>query len=513
MALAFERPSTSDEKFRKFLGQVIHSKVLEQNPNASDDQVKKTVDKVSSTFRGNANDPIYRLNANRWLWISYRILTRSNPYISIALEACAYSGICTPNEKLDIQPQQQTASLVNDYVIPAYYSNDTRYFYGMTDVYFAGRMIPKSSFTCGGTLSFILYAEFYWPGLGDPCSVQANLPGAIDAHKQYLDNNIEIFGYSSSDFDYSYYQANSLVSSTAPAYNVLCQRFASPNSVRDFSEPFWPCITSPLTQSSINALSEGIAEGQPYTWTGWMIDKDGNRIRVVTDFPMTQTQLYPVAPPKGAILTRDWIQQLTATELASAVSQDWIAQLVTAAWQMTQLEVGFDGVTLASPVSVSTVAATQTLLDFEPLTVGELVDPLPEVQDLFYATSPAPKPPKVYVFKWTCGFSNYPACVLDFIFNRPDTGIESLTVPEDPFNNIYLSDFTPPNNFLSFLDARFRGSVCSTHRASASITGRMISIDWDFCKFANVAKDVLAFMAYIFTAGFLIGSLFIFRGR
>lgn len=506
LAFAQAQPQpVGDDKVRLAVGQIIRENIRTNYPAANDAQIDKTLQRVSEVMGNAANNPQYEANATRWAWIGFRLIQRANPYISIALELCAWQGLCTPNKKLLVREVKDKDDLITQYTYEQPYPT-----LAIGLVYFAGKSIPAASLTCGGTDAFIENFEFYWPGLGDPCRVQAGIPSAISAHQRYLEKYGEdYFSIYPDEFDYSSYYLNTVITAVAkPA--IICRKIGSGSgTLQELSQnPYWPCVTTPVPQSEIDSLL--IYNGGspiPYTWGATVKTTEGQNIKIVTDFPMTDLQLYPDAPEKGRIDLYPWLQSLTATELAPAVSPAWIQQVATAAWHQAMQSPAFDGLPLSSAgiTSANSQAALDALAADWP-SIADLVDPIEE-GEIFVAYRQTPRLAKAYKFNWNCGFSNYPACVFNFLFDPSDSNVDSPSIVVNPFSDLSVNAPTQPNNFLTFLNSRLSGSGCYVHRASATVMGRLLIADWDFCKFAVVARDVLAIMAYVITAGFLLGSL------
>lgn len=500
-------PATGDARIRYAVGQTIRETIRTNYPAANDNQIDKTIQRVGQVMGDAANNPQYQANATRWAWIGFRLMQRANPWVSIALELCAWQGTCTPNKKLDIWEIKENDAVITQYVYELPYP-----MLGSGLIYFAGKSIPVSSFTCGGTDSFIANFELYWPGLGDPCRVQAGFPSAINAHQIYLSKyGKDYFGFENpQDFDYSQYYLNTTLPQILATPAIVCRSFGTGSGTysQKLQNPYWPCISKALDQPAIDSLL--IYNGGspiPYTWKATVKTTDGQNIKIVTDFPMTDLQLYPDAPEKGRIDLYPWLQSLTATDLVPALSPEWVQQVATAAWLEAMQNPLYDGLPFPDDgVSPTDLENALSVLGNEWPTIGDMVDPIENNQtEPYYKKNN--NPAKTYRFNWSCGFSNMPKCIIDFIVSGTSSGLDLVGISHTPFDPFSVDSFSPANNFSAFLNNRFSGASCIHHPASAYITGQTRTINWDFCKFAGVARDVLGLLAYIATAGVLFGGL------
>lgn len=499
-------PATGDARVRYAVGQTIRETIRTTNPAANDNLIDKTIERVGQVMGNAANNPQYQANATRWSWIGFRLMSRANPYVSIALEFCAWQGLCIPNKKLNVLEVKPDDSIITQY----YYEQP----YPMLSsglVYFAGKSIPRTAFSCGGTDTYIANFEFYFPGLGDPCRVQAGIPSAISAHQKYLSKYGEdYFGIYPEDFDYSPYYLNKTMVQISDAPAIVCRAFGSGFGTysEKLNNPYWPCITQAFNSLEIENMQFYTGgEGTPYTWNPQVKTTSGKNIKIVTDFPMSDLQLYPDAPQKGKIDLYPWLQSLTATDLVPAVSPEWVKRVAVAAWLEAAQSSSYDGLPFPSNgISNLNLQSALDVLGSEWPTISDLIDPIENNEFQPYYNK-ANKPVKKYNFNWSCGISNFPKCLFDFIVSGASSTLDTAGISHTPFDPLSVDSFAPPNNFSTYLNSRLSGASCINHPASAFITGQNRTINWDFCRFAYVVRDVLALLAYITTAGFLVGGL------
>lgn len=109
-------------------------------------------------------------------------------------------------------------------------------------------------------------------------------------------------------------------------------------------------------------------------------------------------------------------------------------------------------------------------------------------------------------FVMPCGIAGTPACSVSF----PDVAVSatpSMPTPEssdrpDPIP--YIKNFLPSAPSLT-LPSFLQGTACHPINVSYHVLGRDYSHSWDFCRFINFFKDVLSYLAYIFTCTVLYG--------
>ena len=488
-----------DERVRYAIGQTVRETIRTTQPAANDSAIDRTVQRIGQVMGDAANNPQYQANATRWAWIGFRLLQRANPYVSIALELCSWQGLCTANPKLNIIQVKE-----KDTVITKYHYDLPYPILSTGLVYYAGKQIPASAFTCGGTDAFILNAEYYFPGAGTPCRVHAGFPSAIAAHEQYLEKNYDYFGIGPGEYEYMFMPTMAQLLST-PA--IVCTDIAGyqpPYGIL-LTDPYFPCLTQRL---DLDSFVYYLAEGQPPTWFPTVKTLDGKSIKIVTDFPMSDIDLYPDAPEKGSIELYPWLQSLTATDLASAVSPAWISQVAAAAWLQAMQYPAFDGLPMpASGVSPFDADKARALLADEWPSIGDILDPIENNQTQPYYSKSNTKPARQYVFNWSCGFSNMPKCLFDFVVQGANSGLDLVGISHSPFDPLQVDPLAAPNNFSKFFNSRLVGASCSLHAVTATVSGSPRLFAWDFCRFAGVARDVLALLAYVTTAGVLFGGL------
>lgn len=494
-------PETGHERVRFAIGESVRQLLINAGIASNDPRIDKTLERIGDKYKDAANNPRYETSSARWAWIGFRIMQRANPWLSIALEICAYHGSCSPNPKTDIREVKP-----NDIIVPQSTYNQPFATTPLGFVFFDNKIVPLSTFTCGGTDSFILNAEFYFPGVGSPCRVQAGKPSAVQAHEEYLEKNYDYFGIYPGDIEYNIVKT---IDEIEPAeISHICDDIytGSPTYSSYADDPYWPCKTKASDYDDYYRYY--LAPDQPATWDLIVFKKNGQQIRVVTDARIGDFQPYPDAPPKGEIKIQPWADSLTVADKSPALSPQWIREVITGPWREAELEPGFDGVPFPFPWGIP-------MEDIEPLTLEPW---WPKIDDLFdpssdnvwipkYRSGNKPAPLKIYKFNWDCGFLNFPKCLIRFFFEKPDTDIDQLDVTRNPFDQISITEFIPTNPFLAFLNNRFKGSACVPYNVSSVVNNKTIMINWDFCKVANVARDVLALLAYFMTVGFIFGIM------
>lgn len=493
---------TGHERIRIAIGEAVRTFAVGAGYSANDPRIDKTLEHLGEKYKDAANNPQYQSSSARWAWIGFRIMQRANPWLSIALEACAYYYSCTPNPKLDIREIKP-----NDVIVPqSTYSHP----FPITPtgfVYFDGKTVPLSVFKCGGSDSFILNAEFYFPGVGSPCRVQAGKPSAISAHEKYLEKNYDYFGIEPGDYSYGIVKTIDEINPLEISH--ICDSILNgfPSYGDKIDNPYWPCKTK--ARNYDEDYGYYLAPDQPATWDIIVFKKNGQQTRVVTDARIGDFAPYPAAPPKGEIQIQPWADTLSPTDKLPGLSPEWIREILSP-WKEAGNDPHYEG--LPWPFDCDWC---MPLEDIEPF-MDE--DWWPKIDDLFDPstdnvwlpkprTNKKPEPLKIYRFTWDCGFSNLPSCLIQFFTPNTKSTIDDVQFSINPFDDFSIDKLVPGNPFFVYLSQRFQGSSCVPFNVSSNVNHNLITINWDFCKFANFARDVIALLAYMMTAGFLIGLI------
>lgn len=104
-----------------------------------------------------------------------------------------------------------------------------------------------------------------------------------------------------------------------------------------------------------------------------------------------------------------------------------------------------------------------------------------------------------------CGVAGTPAC---------NVAIDAASVPSPALSASEASitaDFSIINIAAPSLTFAFpfqRNATCSQPAKTAQLTGRTVSLSVDYCKAVGVFTDVMSFLAYVTTAGYLIHLAF-----
>jgi hypothetical protein len=493
-------PETGHDRIRLTLGESVRQLLINTGIASNDPRIDKTLERIGDQYKDAANNPRYETSSARWAWIGFRVMQRANPWISIALEICAYYYSCNANPKTDITEIKEKDIIVPNSTYSAPFPITPSGF-----VFYADKIVPLAAFKCGGSDDFILNAELYWPGLGSPCRVKAGKPSALAAHEEYLRKNFDYFGYAPGTFKFD--PAVSIDQITEEISHICDYIFTSKPSRFDIANnPYFPCITKARDYTAEDVYY--LAPNQPSTWDIIVFTKSGKSIRVVTDAQIGDFEIYPDAPPKGEIKIQPWSETLTIADKQPALSPEWISQTISASWREAEKDPNYDGLPYPYPWGIPT-EEIEPLID-QPWwpTIDDLFDPTPDNNwTPRYRFENKPSPLKTYKFTWDCGFLNAPKCLIRFFFEKPDSSIDQHDIVRDPFDPFSIDQITPLNPFLAFLNQRFKGSSCTPYTVSSVVNNKTIVINWDFCKVANVARDVLALLAYFMTAGFIVGSI------
>lgn len=499
--MAQAQPSYDPSRVRYAVYEVVKLEAQRQGIPANDPRVAATAQSIGSRFADAANNPQYQQTATRWAWILFRLLNGASPYLSIALELCRSAG-CIPSPQTTILSVPKNNAVI------------TRYQYDLNSpipvpglVYFAGRMVPKTDFSCGGTDSFILNAEYYYPGDGTPCRVRMAIPSALDAFTSYLNNNMDYFGIDPEDL-VPFYAANPRPSmAQLPSdKSIVCYRYSniSPSNASFqmlAQNPYFPCIDTPPTFDPYS-----LAEGQPQTFEPYAASSATSpRTRFATDFDITSLPTYPPAQPRGVIEFSPWADAVPEPAKSPLLDPRVIRRLIELTWPQSALSPGYLGLPWPSDGIPDSLLEPLPDLDGWP-EVGDLIEPMPE-PNWYPSPRNNTKPLKRYVFRWTCGFADFPRCLVQLVSATLKPDVDLIPLSGDPFDPLLVDQVTPKNFFSKYLSARLTGASCTSHHVSGSVLGKSRSIDWDFCPFATVARDVLALMAYIITAGAIFGTL------
>lgn len=501
-ALPNPAPAVADARLRLALGETVKAKILSSYPTATPTQVNNTLQKIGLRFADAANNPIYQTASSRWAVTGLRILQRANPYIFIALELCYWQGFCDPNPKLDISAVQS-----NDTFITAYSWDFAVPTMPLGFVYFAGRSVPVVDFSCGGTDSFIRYGAYpdapsYFPGAGSPCRVQAGISSATTAHTGYLQDYQAYFDFAPSSFTYTVNLTLPQILSPA----IVCTSMGSGPNPNPTLHPYWPCKSQTPIPGSSFIYDTG--PGNPYTFTYTGKTSNNLPFSFVTDFDPFDLSVYPLAPEKGRISSQVWLDSLTPLELASPLSPEFVSKIAEAAWREAEILPSFDG--LPVPEEGLTPEDADIARDLYPTewpTIDDLIYPVPDNNWLPYSKPNTNPTTKVYRFNWNCGWGFMPKCNVQFNNPNQSPDLDFTDSFINIFDNINIEEITGSKIFSNYINSRLSGVQCSPYPVSGTVLGKNRSFSWDFCPFANVARDVLAFIAYMFTVGFFISGL------
>lgn len=210
---------------------------------------------------------------------------------------------------------------------------------------------------------------------------------------------------------------------------------------------------------------------------------------------------------------------LPAAELSKPVNPSLLADYANKSWQRAAAASGYSGVPYdaSNPITASDAAAWVAANPSSAPTVGDLFQPVPLTSggavpiaaptaatgDTTAPTDPATNPP----FVMPCGIAGMPAC--NVTLSDPIATSQSVQLP-DPSNSDrpdplpFIKNLLPTIPALS-LPTFLTGIACHPINVSYTIWNKQFNQSWDFCKFINFFKDVLSWMAYVFTCFVLYG--------